>query len=188
VNSCTSTICVGCLSVGGLQSMDIVPQATNVCMPTRRSGEWSARTIIAGSARWVCVFLFLYIPVIDVVLGPACPRKHVRKVACQAYLTGFCPMGPDCPRGQYVRTSFFVMHELTTLSPKPNHPPPKAYDPPSPPSAKDLGPPPPGYARFAEMEKGGGPGMGHGGMATRRNLDEVLCFKVCGVFGSATRR
>ena len=30
------------------------------------------------------------------------------------------------------------------------------------------------------MEKGGGPGMGHGGMATRRNLDEVLCFKVCG--------
>lgn len=33
-------------------------------------------------------------------LGPSCPRKHVKRVACQLYLTGFCPMGPDCPRGQ----------------------------------------------------------------------------------------
>lgn len=32
--------------------------------------------------------------------GPTCPRKHVRRVACQLYLTGFCPSGPDCTRGQ----------------------------------------------------------------------------------------
>ena len=32
--------------------------------------------------------------------GPSCPRKHVRRVACQLYLTGFCPAGPDCPRAQ----------------------------------------------------------------------------------------
>lgn len=33
-------------------------------------------------------------------LGPTCPRKHVRRVACQLYLTGLCPLGPDCTRGQ----------------------------------------------------------------------------------------
>jgi cleavage and polyadenylation specificity factor subunit 4 len=32
--------------------------------------------------------------------GPTCPRKHVRRVACQLYLTGYCPLGPDCPKGQ----------------------------------------------------------------------------------------
>lgn len=69
-------------------------------------------------------------------------------------------------------------------SPKPNIPPPKAYDPPSPPSAKDLGPPPPGYGRYADFERGlgGGPTTGGTGAALvgppRRNLDEVLCFKV----------
>jgi hypothetical protein len=36
----------------------------------------------------------------SVSAGPACPRKHVRKVACQLYLTGFCPLGPECSRGQ----------------------------------------------------------------------------------------
>jgi cleavage and polyadenylation specificity factor subunit 4 len=70
------------------------------------------------------------------------------------------------------------------FSPKPNVPPPKAYDPPSPPSAKDLGPPPPGYGRYTDLDRGlggGPPGGGSGGTLTgppRRNLDEVLCFKV----------
>jgi len=32
--------------------------------------------------------------------GPECPRKHVRRVICQNYLTGFCPMGPECDFGQ----------------------------------------------------------------------------------------
>lgn len=44
-------------------------------------------------------------PVRSVYPGPTCPRKHVRRVACQLYLTGFCPLGPDCPRGQYVAPS-----------------------------------------------------------------------------------
>lgn len=42
--------------------------------------------------------------------GPTCPRKHVRRVACQLYLTGFCPSGPDCPRGQYVTVDLDVSY------------------------------------------------------------------------------
>ncbi|QRV76288.1 ADP-ribosylglycohydrolase [Ceratobasidium sp. AG-Ba] len=104
-------------------------------------------------------------------LGPDCPRKHVRRVACQLYLSGFCPDGPDCKRGH----------------PKPDIPPPEAYRPPSPPSQRDLGPPPPGYGRF-EHGGQGGPGGGfvvganNPGFVPRRNLDEVLCFK-CGQKG-----
>jgi cleavage and polyadenylation specificity factor subunit 4 len=71
-------------------------------------------------------------------------------------------------------------------SPKPNLPPPQAYDPPSPPSQRDLGPPPPGYGRYADFDRGfGGPGGGPGGptqQGPRRNLDDVLCFK-CGEKG-----
>ncbi|KAF9015257.1 hypothetical protein BDQ17DRAFT_1340745 [Cyathus striatus] len=102
-------------------------------------------------------------------LGPTCPRKHVRKVACQLYLTGFCPMGPDCARGH----------------PKPNLPPAKAYEPPEPPSTRDLGPPPPGYGRYADFDRSqavaAGPGTGVQ-VPSRRNLDDVLCFK-CGEKG-----
>ncbi|KAF8922450.1 hypothetical protein CPB85DRAFT_52725 [Mucidula mucida] len=100
-------------------------------------------------------------------LGPDCPRKHVRRVACQLYLTGMCPLGPDCPRGH----------------PKPNLPTQKDYDPPTPPT-RDLGPPPPGYGRYSDFDRGfsgGGAPYGQGNpssMGPRRNLDEVLCFKV----------
>ncbi|KAF7291625.1 hypothetical protein HMN09_01253700 [Mycena chlorophos] len=89
-------------------------------------------------------------------LGPACPRKHVRRVACQMYLTGFCPLGPECPRGH----------------PKPGLPPPEAYEQPVAPVLE--GPPPPRFEFFG----------GSGGFAgpTRRNLDEVMCFK-CGEKG-----
>jgi hypothetical protein len=72
------------------------------------------------------------------------------------------------------------------FSPKPNLPPPKSYEPPSPPSNRDLGPPPPGYGRYADFDRGamgpqvtphsGGPNSSG---PPRRNLDEVLCFKVC---------
>jgi cleavage and polyadenylation specificity factor subunit 4 len=64
-------------------------------------------------------------------------------------------------------------------SPKPGIPAPKDYDPPAPPSNRDLGPPPPGYGRYADF--GGPPGLGRGGPGdgtSRRNLDDVLCFKV----------
>ncbi|KAJ1311064.1 hypothetical protein OPQ81_009568 [Rhizoctonia solani] len=106
-------------------------------------------------------------------LGPDCPRKHVRRVACQLYLSGFCPDGPECKRGH----------------PKPGIPPPEAYRPPSPPSQRDLGPPPPGWGRFNEHGvAANGPGAGfvvgqnNPGFVPRRNLDDVLCFK-CGQKG-----
>lgn len=70
-------------------------------------------------------------------------------------------------------------------SPKPGIPPPEAYRPPSPPSQRDLGPPPPGWGRFNDHGPGqGGSGGGfvvgpnNPGFVPRRNLDEVLCFKV----------
>lgn len=71
-----------------------------------------------------------------------------------------------------------------TNSPKPDLPPPKAYEPPSPPSQRDLGPPPPGYGRYADFERGypgnGPPGAGGtaGPPGPRRNLEDVTCFKV----------
>jgi len=66
-------------------------------------------------------------------LGPECPRKHIKRVMCLPYLAGFCPDGPDCKRG----------HPLSTI------PPPSAYDPPPKPLPRDIGPPPPGYGRYA---------------------------------------
>lgn len=72
---------------------------------------------------------------------------------------------------------------MFVCSPKPQLPPSKAYDPPSPPSAKDLGPPPPGYGRYADFDRGPPGGTPGGALNStgppRRNLDEVLCFKVC---------
>jgi cleavage and polyadenylation specificity factor subunit 4 len=75
---------------------------------------------------------------------------------------------------------------LTFVSPKPDLPAPHEYDPPSPPSPKDLGPPPPGYGRYTDFERGttmqsAATSQGNQGGFTggpRRNLDEVLCFKV----------
>jgi len=70
---------------------------------------------------------------------------------------------------------------VISRSPKPSLPPPKAYEPPEPPSQRELGPPPPGYGRYADFDRGaaaGGPSHGPGPTGPRRNLDEVLCFKV----------
>lgn len=33
------------------------------------------------------------------IVGPNCRNKHVRKLVCQNYLTGFCPDGLNCPNG-----------------------------------------------------------------------------------------
>jgi hypothetical protein len=68
-------------------------------------------------------------------------------------------------------------------SPKPGIPSPEAYRPPSPPSQRDLGPPPPGWGRFNDHGAGqGGPSggfvVGPNNPGSRRNLDDVLCFKV----------
>lgn len=34
------------------------------------------------------------------VLGPNCPRKHIRRRMCEAYAAGFCPDGRDCKLAQ----------------------------------------------------------------------------------------
>lgn len=127
-------------------------------------------------------------PDTDIPTGPHCPRKHVRRVACQNYLTGFCPLGPECPRGQCVKSIHSSAKYLypSHISPKPDIPTSKDYNPPSPPSPKELGPPPPGFGRYADFDRGSGAmaaqnNHGQSGNYTgpRRNLDEVLCFKVC---------
>jgi len=83
-----------------------------------------------------------------------------------------------------------VLTLLIKYSPKPSLPSPSAYEPPSPPANRDLGPPPPGYGRYADYDRsnagGGGGGGGQVGMpgnagpplGPRRNLDDVMCFKV----------
>lgn len=70
------------------------------------------------------------------VLGPDCPRKHIRRVLCMPYIAGFCPDGPDCRKGH----------------PRPDLPGPSAYEPPDPPLAKDIGPAPPGYGRYHDYD------------------------------------
>ena len=63
---------------------------------------------------------------------------------------------------------------------------PKDYEPPAAPSQKDLGPPPPGYGRYAEFDRISGAQSAQPNYAVqtgftggvRRNLDDVLCFKV----------
>ncbi|KAF8832428.1 hypothetical protein HHX47_DHR1001979 [Lentinula edodes] len=75
---------------------------------------------------------------------------------------------PECPKGH----------------PKPGPPKPEAYQAP-PLSMRDLGPPPPGYGRYADFDRSftNAPATQHAAAgansnASRRNLDEVLCFKV----------
>jgi len=61
-------------------------------------------------------------------------------------------------------------------------PPARAYAPPSPPGPRELGPAPPGYGRYADYDRAtgtAGPPLPSFHGAPRRNLDEVLCFKVC---------
>ena len=90
------------------------------------------------------------------------------------------PQGPVSDNHMFpniVLTYVLILH-----SPKPSLPPARAYETPEPPSQRELGPPPPGYGRYADFDRGaagGGPSHGPGPAGPRRNLDEVLCFKVC---------
>jgi len=77
-------------------------------------------------------------------------------------------------------------------SPKPDLPAPSAYDPPPQPNMRDLGPPPPGYGRYADFEPRNAGTVGSPFNTTnlaglRRNLDDVLCFKVCRTVTSPTK-
>lgn len=51
----------------------------------------------------VCGFFFFGTPTHILrpfyLTGPSCKYKHVRRLMCQNYLTGFCSLGPDCPNG-----------------------------------------------------------------------------------------
>lgn len=156
-------------------------------MPTLANAVSNAQTIHAASANSVRVlsrgpYLFS-----TRLLGPYCPRKHVRRVVCQLYMTGLCPLGPECPRGQCVSCLSYICADpirSVVFSPKPNLPSLSAYEPPSPPTNRDLGPPPPGYGRYADFDRAnaGGvsstPGAPGAPPVPRRNLDDVLCFKV----------
>ena len=63
-----------------------------------------------------------------------------------------------------------TVHLLTTQdSPKLNIPPASAYDPPPLPSLRDLGPPPPGYGRYADFDHGPGSGMQPGWTLTHES-------------------
>ena len=71
------------------------------------------------------------------------------------------------------------------FSPKPELPSKKDYEAPPSPSRRDLGPPPPGYGRYSDYDSVRGPNVGQGSINSviptgqaRRNLDDVLCFKV----------
>ena len=68
---------------------------------------------------------------------------------------------------------FFSDH---THSPKPNLPPPSAYEPP-PDAQRELGPPPLNFGRFGEFNQSQQRADGST-FVPRRNLDDVMCFKV----------
>lgn len=36
----------------------------------------------------------------DAFLGPSCRNRHTRRVACQNFINGFCPQGPQCKFAQ----------------------------------------------------------------------------------------
>ncbi|KAG9103942.1 RNA-binding component of cleavage and polyadenylation factor [Ceratobasidium sp. 370] len=101
---------------------------------------------------------------------------------CKHWLRGLCKKGDAC---EFLH-EYNLRHgpECKRGHPKPDIPPPEAYRPPSPPSQRDLGPPPPGYGRFEHGGGQGGPaggfvvGANNPGFVPRRNLDDVLCFKV----------
>lgn len=95
------------------------------------------------------------------------------------------PVASAFPSNSIIR----VQTDMALPSPKPGIPPPKAYEQPDPPSVRDLGPPPPGYGRYADFDRGNGgnfpgphpPGLGGSGgpPGPRRNLEDVVCYKVC---------
>ncbi|KAL9716153.1 RNA-binding component of cleavage and polyadenylation factor [Leucoagaricus gongylophorus] len=137
-----------------------------------------------------------------------------RKIECPDYNRGFCKLGlwfsshsnsvlhfgfslrsyvpsQACSQSSLPALSHWLLPHGTRMpprpptSPKPNLPSSSAYEPPPPPSTRDLGPPPPGFARYADLDKA--PGLAPGPsaqpqMPQRRDPNEVTCFK-CGEKG-----
>lgn len=77
-----------------------------------------------------------------------------------------------------VSEAFLILFSryLPIFSPKPTLPPASAYEP-TPDAQRELGPPPPNFGRFGDfnqpMHRPDGSSF-----VPRRNLDEVMCFKV----------
>ncbi len=114
VSSSTSTTSAGCPSVGGTHATVIVLLETNACTLIQRRGRRNALIIREAFVNSVCGQRLAYRLNLNIKIGPECPRKHVRRVACKLYLSGFCPMGSDCTHGQYVHFPTDDMIELNT--------------------------------------------------------------------------
>lgn len=129
------------------------------------------------------------------LLGPNCPKKHVRRVACPYYLAGFCPEGLECKRGHIKATPVSVASRST--SPITTH---RALTAAEAFGAGGGGGYTEGFTdrraqpnRFGAAGAGGfnatganRPGQpaqqGGGTGGWRKDLSEVLCFK-CGEYG-----
>jgi hypothetical protein len=115
------------------------------------------------------------------------PKKTCQACGLSKLFNWVLPPRPVLHKGAVrIQCQKLLMFDLTEIrtSPKLSLPTEADYRPPSPPPQRDLGPPPPGHGRFmdyATRTSGAGRGFGGGAGApdgVRRNLDEVLCFKV----------
>ena len=63
-----------------------------------------------------------YINGVILLSGPGCRHRHVRRVMCVNYLTGFCPEGPRCKFKQSVNSvhmlGYYCTLSLNVCSPK----------------------------------------------------------------------
>lgn len=193
MNSCTNIISDVCPNVGGMQNMVTALLVMSASMLTPKNVVWSVPITNVVFVNLVCQVLFLestlsFLCMVH-VSRPNLPPKTRSTSSLPIVLDRAVSIGPRVPSWAVSgsESPFICMLILIPnhCSPKPGLPPPKAYEPPSPPSNRDLGPPPPGYGRYADYDRGslGASGMnqGNAGMSAtgpRRNLDDVLCFKV----------
>lgn len=82
-----------------------VVMVTNVCIFILIP-RVNKRNVLGMRVVFVSTVSFLYAHIYKHILkrelkyiGPNCRNKHVRKLVCQNYLTGFCPDGLNCPNG-----------------------------------------------------------------------------------------
>lgn len=191
-NFCTYSIWKRCQSAGFIPSMESAAMGTsvNINISTQRAKSRSARGMLEVSVSMVSFEPYLewwylriqYWSIFFIDLGPNCRNKHVRKLICQNYLTGFCPLGLNCPNG-HPRYELPVMHNddrMDDMAPEQQQ-----QQPPRVPFTRgDQAPPQQQQQqrRFNNNNINAGPPGGGGGNFIRRPLEEVTCFK-CGQQG-----
>jgi len=95
-----------CLYVYGSLRRGNVSLVENVYISIQGIEGWNVQIIIEVSAFWVSSAVFIAnapissYEIADISVGPECPRRHVRRIPCGAYMAGFCPDGPDCKMAQ----------------------------------------------------------------------------------------